>query len=123
VRSNADIVRESILAQNAGDDEAMLAALHDEVDFNSPEQRFRGVDAMRRTLEQARRDVGELRITLHELEERGDAVLVIGSITAQKGLNVPRAWIWQLREGRAFRIDSFPNREQAHHAWRRLHDS
>lgn len=124
MRSNADIVRESILAQNSGEDEKMLAALDPECVFHSADQpELRGRDAVRGALEAARRDFGGLRITLHEIEERGDAVLVVGSISAEKGMNVPRAWIWHLRGGCAYRVDSFPGREQALHAWRQLGDA
>ena len=120
--TNADIVRGAILAQNAGDDETMLAAIHPDVEWQMPERAVRGRDALRAVLEEARREVGSVRITLHELRERGDAVLVIGTVTAEKGLNIPRSWIWELRDGRAVRVTSFPGREQALRAWDALGD-
>ena len=126
--TNADIVRGAILAQNAGDDAAMLEAIDPDVEWDmraagGPEPVIQGREALRRVLDDARRDVGSLRITLHELEESGDAVLVVGTVTAEKGLNIPRAWIWEMHDGRAVRVASYPGRTEALEAWRKLVDS
>jgi ketosteroid isomerase-like protein len=126
--SNADLVRAAILAQNAGDDDALLGAMapdiewHTDVTGTGDEVVVRGREAMRELVGDARRQVGELRVTLHELEESGDAVFVAGTISAANGLNMPRAWIWRLRDGLAYRVDSFPGRDVAQRAWQRILD-
>ena len=127
--TNADLVRAAILAQNAGDDETLLAALDPEIEWHTEatdgteDPVVRGREALRARVVDAREQVGDLRITLHELQESGDAVLVVGTISAANGLNMPRAWIWRLRDGLAYRVDSFPGRESAQRAWQRLDDA
>ena len=119
--ANADVVRNAILAQNAGEDERMLEAMHPEVVWVSDTSgTLRGRDALRDLLADARRQVGDVRITLHELQESADAVLVVGTVSAANGLNMPRAWIWQLAGGVAVRVDSYPGRVEALRAWERL---
>lgn len=121
--ASADVVRNAILAQNAGDDDAMLASMHPEVVWKSDTSgTLRGRDALRELLADARQQIGDVRITLHELHERPDAVLVIGTVSAENGLNMPRAWIWQLSGGLAVRVDSYPGRVEALHAWEQLTD-
>lgn len=120
---NADVVRSAILAQNSGDAETMLSAFAPDVEWHStpagaePAAVIRGRDALLRLVEHAREDEGRLRITLHEVEQDGDEVLVVGSVAGERGLRMPRAWIWQLRDGKVVRVDSYTGRVAATRVW------
>jgi ketosteroid isomerase-like protein len=120
---NADIVRSAILAQNRGDEETMLAAFHAAIEFHTTTtgpaetQVVRGRDALLRGLEAARQTEGGFRITLHEVEQAGDEVFVVGSVTSERGMRMPRAWIWQLRDGKVVRVDSYTGRVAATRVW------
>jgi ketosteroid isomerase-like protein len=124
--ANVDIVRAAILAQNAGDDETLLAAIDSAVEWHTegvagPEAPpVLGREALRSMLQDARREVGEVRVTMHEIQEAGDAVLVIGTVSTGNGMRMPRAWIWQLRDGLAVRVESYLGRDQALRVWEKL---
>lgn len=85
---NADIVRSAILAQNRGDDETLMAVIDPAVEWHvgagglTGATIVRGRDALMRMVAQARSQAGAFRITLHEVREAGDEVLVIGSVSA-----------------------------------------
>jgi hypothetical protein len=75
--SNADILRAAMLAQNAARRSHPTSSGHAEAAGGGEDPVVHGRDALRTRLVDARQQVGELRITPHELQESGDAVLVI----------------------------------------------
>ena len=123
---NAELVRAALLAQNRGDDDAFRAALHEDIDWHAGSSAFgfpehlRGPDVVVRAAQVARARHGRLVATLHEVREDGDDVLVVGTL-AGEDLNMPRAWIWTVRDGRAVRVRAFNSRSAALGAWRRDH--
>ena len=124
--SNADIVREALLAQNREDDDAFQAALHPDVEWDAGRNTFglpealQGADAVVRAAQEARVRVRRLTAVLHEVREAGDDVLVVGALSGGD-VTMPRAWIWTLRDGQAVRVRAFSSRSAATQVWQREH--
>ena len=119
-----ELVRGALLAQNRGDDDAFLAALDPEVDweagpnpFGLPE-RMHGRETVLRAARYERDPAaGQLLFTLYEIRAQGNDVLVLGGLSDTRGLSMPRAWIWTLREGRAVRVRAFGSHHAALRTW------
>lgn len=120
---SGDLVRSIVLAQNRGDDDTLLEALHPEIEWHQAATEtdtapvLVGRDALLRAVGQGREEAGDLRITMHEVEQAGDEVLVIGTVAGSRGMRMPRAWIWEVRDGRAVRVESYTGRAPAVRAW------
>jgi ketosteroid isomerase-like protein len=118
-------VRDALLAQNRGDYEAFGAALHPQIEWDAgpnhvglPE-RLRGRDAVIDAARSARERAGRLIVTLHEVRDRRDEVLVLGTLRGAAGPTMPRGWIFRLRDGRAVHVRAFGGRTAALSAWQR----
>jgi ketosteroid isomerase-like protein len=126
--SNGELVRDALLAQNRGDDDAFRAALHPDVEWHAGSSAFgfpehmHGPDEVIAAARAARSRVGRLTATLHELREDGDDVLVLGAL-AGEDFTMPRAWIWTVQDGQVVRMRAYNSRRAALSAWdHRSHD-
>jgi ketosteroid isomerase-like protein len=125
---NVDVVRAALLAQNRGDYETFGAALDPQVEWDAgpnhvglPE-RLRGRDAVVDAARSARERAGRLAVTLHEVRERDDKVLVLGTLRGASGPTMPRGWIFRMRDGRAVHVRAYGGRTAALSAWDRRDD-
>ena len=126
---NIELVRSAILAMNRGDDEAFAAALDDRVEwdvgpnpFGFPEH-LRGPADVVASARATREGAGGLTMTIHEVREHADDVLVLGALSTGQGPVMPRAWIWTVRDGRTARIKSYSSASLALMAWDRAEGS
>ena len=123
----AEVVRSAFLAINNGDEEAFLETLAEDVEWRSrtvgivPADVLIGREAVRRGRAQAEREGRYVHTTLQEIRTQGDAVLVLGVVTAESQhrgrVMLPMAWIWRVRDGKATRVESYPSRQAALSVW------
>jgi ketosteroid isomerase-like protein len=122
-QTNADIVRALILAQNSGDDETLREHLHPSIEFQTAAGTdgaptvIRGRDALLDVVAQGRKQEGSFQITLHEVEAEGDHVFVAGTVAGERGMRIPRSWIYRLDDGKIVAMESFAGRAAAQRAW------
>ena len=125
-QTNADIVRALILAQNAGDDDTLRDHLHPSIEFQTSAgvdgtpAVIRGRDALLDVVAQGRKQEGSFQITLHEVETEGDHVFVVGTVAGDRGMRIPRSWIYRLEDGKIVAMESFAARAAAQRAWASL---
>jgi ketosteroid isomerase-like protein len=118
---NVHLVREALLAQNRGDYDAFGAGLHPDVEWDAGPNEFGVPERLRgraAVVDAARQGHG-LIVTLHEVREQGDRVLVIGTLRSATGPTMPRGWIFRLRDGLAVHVRAFRGRTAALSAWER----
>jgi ketosteroid isomerase-like protein len=111
---NGERVKEALLAENRQDHETFLAALHRDVEWRTERNPFgfpdlmRGHDEILAAARAAHERTGGLKLTIHEVTERGALVLAVGALHGGREIgNLPRAWIFTMRDGRAIRVQSF----------------
>ena len=126
---NIELVRRAILAMNRADDDAFAATLDDGVEwdvgpnpFGFPEH-IRGPADVVASARATRERAGGLTMTIHEVREHGDDVLVLGALSTGQGPVMPRAWIWTVRDGRTARIKAYSSAALALREWNRAEDS
>jgi ketosteroid isomerase-like protein len=121
VATNADIVRRGFDALTAGDLDALLATLHEDVYWRPLMSRTPGEDAFRGhegVTEWWRRIHGitpDVRSHIDDLVEQGDFVYVEGGL-GTGGADLPAqtmAWVVRLRQGKVERMDVFTDRDEA----------
>lgn len=125
--SNADVVRRLLLASNSGDADAFVEHLHPDVEWHSvglflhPARVWRGHAALRRGLaDRVEHHRGHPVITLREVTDEGDRVLVIGAIAvpaSRRPAILPIAWIFDLRDGLVWRTRTFGDDDLAREKW------
>jgi ketosteroid isomerase-like protein len=130
--SHADLVRRALLASNRGDIEEFLACLHPEVEWRSsgiflhPERTWQGRLAIREGLRRgAELRGGHPHVTLREIQAREELVLVLGAVSvpaARRPVLLPSAWIFEVRDGMAARVEAFTSEQAARAAWQRRRD-
>lgn len=120
---NADAVRRSIEAYNAGDLDALLATAHADIEWEvAPEHpaatTHRGIDAVREYHEDWRNTLQGLRIDLREVVESGDSVVTVCGLRgsgAESGadVEVEIAFLTTFRDGKTIRVEEFLDPDEA----------
>jgi ketosteroid isomerase-like protein len=117
------LIRGAFDAFSRRDVEGLVAACHPDVEFHLPTARltrvglpYRGHDGVRTYVRDAARVWAELRLQPREFREIGDSVVAIGRVYAWgagRVVDTPAAWVWQLRDGLAVRIDVYETGAEA----------
>ncbi|MDQ3632064.1 MAG: nuclear transport factor 2 family protein [Actinomycetota bacterium] len=125
--SNADRVRHMLLASNVGDVDAFLDRVHPEVEWHSvglflhPAQIWRGHADLRRGMEwRVEHHRGHPQVTLREVSESGDVVLVVGAIavpTSRRPAILPVAWTFRMVDDKVSRAHTFTTEQLARVEW------
>ena len=121
--SNADAMRRSIEAYNAGDLDGLVAMAHPEIEWEvAPEHpaatTHRGVDAVREYHEDWRNTLHGLTVELLSLAESGDVVLTVCRLRGKGGesgadVEVEIAFLTTFRDGKAIRVEEFLDPDEA----------
>jgi ketosteroid isomerase-like protein len=121
--ANTEVVERLIKAFEDGDTEAALAELHPEVEFLPIRAQlegtsYRGHDGYRRVVADFEEDWEDLRLPPERIHEAGDRVVVSGRMVARGKasgveLDIPLALLYELREGKVVRIESFADPDEA----------
>jgi hypothetical protein len=121
--ANTEVVERLIKAFEDGDIEAALAELHPEVEFLPIRAQlegtsYRGHDGYRRVIADFEEDWEDLRLPPERIHEAGDRVVVSGRMVARGKasgveLDIPLALLYELREGKVVRIESFSDPDEA----------
>lgn len=125
---NLQVVMDAFAAYAAGDREALHALIHDDVeivpltpDLSGTEGPYRGhsgADEWLDSLGETRREfTGEA----DEVIEAGDAILVLGRVSARRpssgfGFTVRVGWVIRIEDGRIRLFRGYPNPEAARRA-------
>jgi ketosteroid isomerase-like protein len=123
---NAEIVRTAIEAWNAGDRERMLEWLDPEVEIRTLRAQlegepYRGHEGFHKGIADFDEDWEYVRFALGEIRQHGDFVVSMLNVQSRGRvsgieLDVPLAWVWEFREGRIVRLDSFSDADDAFRA-------
>ncbi|HEX4718746.1 MAG TPA: nuclear transport factor 2 family protein [Thermoleophilaceae bacterium] len=121
--NNAEIVGRALDAFNRGGVDAALEYLDPEIEWWGPqewleERRYCGHDGVRRLASSWTQAFDEYRIDVDETKESGNAVL---ALCHQRGrmkgtgdrIEDPIAYIWEIRNGKATRVDVYFSWEAA----------
>jgi ketosteroid isomerase-like protein len=121
--ANADAVRRSIEAYNAGDVDGLLTMAHPDIEWEvAPEHpaatTHRGFEAVRAYHEDWRNTLQDLRIELRSVAERGDVVVSVCRLRGKGGesgadVGVDLALLTTFRDGKAIRVEEFLNPDEA----------
>lgn len=126
---NEDVVRRVLLASNRGDVEEFLGLLHPEVEWHSvglflhPARAWRGRDALRAGMrDRVAHHGGHPQVTLQELISEGERVFAAAAVAipaARRPMMLPIAWIFELREGKVTRVETFASASLGRQEWQR----
>ena len=122
--SNLEVVRRGYEALANGGFEAWLPLFDPDFEMQTPAAlasepgTYRGPDGVRRWFDEFYEAMDEVRLEPHEFHEVGEWVVVPFSIVAPgraTGLEVEQRAVqaWQLRDGRAIRLELFADLEEA----------
>jgi ketosteroid isomerase-like protein len=121
--ANAEVVDRFIAAFEAGDVDAALECMDPDVELlpiraQLDGSSYRGHDGYRRLLDDFAADWDDLRLVRERTQEEGDRVLTTGRLTATGktsgvALDVPLALLYELRDGKVVRFQSFTDPEEA----------
>ena len=123
-REDIDTIRGGLEALNRRDVEAMLAALHDDVELVPVRavldgSVYRGHEGLRQWLADMGEDWDEFRIDSDEVRALGDGrILVLGRFHARGRtsgvvLDQPAAWVCEMAAGKVARMRFFPDADAA----------
>jgi ketosteroid isomerase-like protein len=120
---NADAMRRSIGAYNAGDLDGLVAMAHPDIEWEvAPEHpastTHRGVDAVVAYHEDWRNTLDDLRLDIQKITENGDSVVAVCSIRGKGSesgadVEVVIAFLTTFRDGQAIRVEEFLDPEEA----------
>jgi ketosteroid isomerase-like protein len=118
--SNVDMVREVFERWNGGDFEVREQDTDPEIEVITQTSRFqgepyRGIEGVRRWIAETLEYFEEWELRLDEVQAVGDRVLGVGRMHLKgrgSGVDIdaPCAWIFDFREGRCTRFETFLNR-------------
>ncbi len=124
VGSNAARVRRAVERWNSGDRAAPLDDIHPDVEIHTgisdafQGEPFHGHEGARQWLAALDENFETWEIVMDEVHERGDTVVVLGSVRARgRGsgieLDQPVGWVYEFRDGRMFRLHTYYDLAQA----------
>ena len=121
--ADVELLRRGYQAFNRRDMAGLMAFLHPEaVWIPSPSawgagRAYHGHDGVASLLEDLAREWEEFEVEPDEFRQVGDLVLVLGTVRARakggKEIRAATAWIWELREGRALRLQAYTDQSRA----------
>ena len=126
-RENVEIVRRVFEASARGDEQAVLALYHPEVEWDASRTQpgfgefadlYRGHDGLRRFFRRWREVWDTDEYEYNELIDAGNAVVSVGTQHGRghaSGLEIARTLVglWTVRDGKVVRVVWFPTREEA----------
>jgi uncharacterized protein len=120
---NIEVVERLNKAFEEGDIEAALAELDPEVELVPIRAQlegasYRGHDGYKRSISDFEEDWDDLRIHPEQIRETGDRVVVTGRMAARGKasgveLDIPLGLVYELRDGKVVRLESFPDPDEA----------
>ncbi|MGH2952210.1 MAG: nuclear transport factor 2 family protein [Solirubrobacterales bacterium] len=127
--NDVDVVREGFEALEEGGYEALLPLISPEFEVTTPAElasepdTYRGPDGVRRYFESFYDAMDEITFTAREYELVGDRVVVDFTLRARgrsTGIEAEQRGfqVWQVRDGKAVRLEVFADRERAYEAAR-----
>jgi ketosteroid isomerase-like protein len=122
--SNVEIAKQAYEAMTEGGYEALLPLLDPEFEMvttgevASEPDTYRGAEGMRRYWASFYEVMDEIRVEAEEFIEVGDLVVIPSKLHAtgrSTGIEASQSavQVWQLRDGKALRVDFFSTREEA----------
>ena len=121
--ANAEVVDRFIAAFEAGDLAAALECMDPDVELlpiraQLDGSSYRGHDGYTRLLDDFAADWDDLRLVKERTYEEGDRILTTGRLqatgkTSGIALDVPLALLYELRDGKVVRLQSFSDPEEA----------
>jgi ketosteroid isomerase-like protein len=123
-RDNVDIVRRGFQAMTEGGVEALLPLIHPDFEMATPPamsaepDTYRGPEGIRRYFASFYEAMDEVSFEAHEIRAVGDLVVVAATLRARgrtTGIETEQsvALVWEVRDGRAFRVEAFATLEEA----------
>jgi ketosteroid isomerase-like protein len=121
---NAQWVQEAFERWNAGDRSAPLERIHPGVEIHTvisdafQGEPYRGHDGARSWVANLDENFETWRIDVDEYHERGDTLVVVGSVHGRgRGSGIefdqPIMWVARFRDGKLFRLQTYVDREEA----------
>jgi ketosteroid isomerase-like protein len=121
---NLDIVRRGFEAVREGGVEALLPLIHPEFEMTTPPalsaepDTYRGPEGMRRYFASFLEAMDEVTFEAHEMRTVGELVVVPVTLRARgrtTGIETEQevVLVWEVRDGRAFRVEVFATLEEA----------
>jgi hypothetical protein len=121
--ANADVVDRLIAAFEGGDVEGAIACLDPDIELLPIRAQLEGAsyvghDGYRRLIADFAVDWDDLRLVSERRLEQGDRTLILGRLKATGrasgiALDVPLALLYELRDGKVVRMQSFSDQEEA----------
>jgi ketosteroid isomerase-like protein len=123
-RDNVDIVRRGFEAMTEGGVDALLPLIHPDFEMTTPAalsaepDTYRGPEGIRRYFDSFYEAMDEVSFEAHELRAVGELVVVPATLRARgrtTGIEAEQsvALIWEVRDGKAFRVQVFATLEEA----------
>lgn len=117
-RENLEIVQRGFEAFNAGGVEGIIPFVHPEFEATTPPNlasepdTYRGYDGIRRWFDSFYEVMDEIRWDAHSFQEAGEMVIVVFTLRARgktTGLDFGQdaVMLWELRDGKAIRLELF----------------
>jgi uncharacterized protein len=110
---NVSVVRGTYTAFGRGDFAAVLEAMDADVEWVDPESlpwggSHRGHDEFGRHMQEFAGHFEEFRTEPQQYLDAGDHVVVVGRFAGRAGgeFDVPAAFVWELRDGKAVRVET-----------------
>jgi ketosteroid isomerase-like protein len=120
---NVELVRQAFGAFNTRDEQELLRFCHPDIEWipmrASLEGRgYRGHEGIQQALADVGTEFEELRNDPRNWIDLGDQVVVSGRIVAKERLgglriDIPGAWLCEIRDGLVYYLRAFPNEESA----------
>jgi ketosteroid isomerase-like protein len=120
---NVEVIRQLFEAFNARDLDAMLERLEPQAELHPLRAQlegkaYRGHDGLREMLADFDEDWEYVQVDPEELRDTDDTVVVLGRLRARgrasgAELDVPMAFLWRLRDGKAAYAETFSEPEDA----------
>jgi ketosteroid isomerase-like protein len=123
---NAEIIRASIEAWNAGNQEDLLGYLAPDAEIRTLRSElegrpYRGPEGFRRAISDFEEDWEYVRFRLEEIEPSNDVVFVRCVLeTRGRGsgieLEMPIGWLWEFRDGLVIKLRTYSDPDEARRA-------
>lgn len=124
-QSDVELVRSGFETLSGGDVEDIIPLIHPEFEMATPAalaaepDTYRGPEGMRRYFESFSDGMDDVRFRADELEDLGDGRVLAEAVLQARGrttgIEVEQAvvLVWEIRDGKAFRIHIFASTDEA----------
>jgi ketosteroid isomerase-like protein len=120
---SVEVVSRALSAFNRRDESGLLALCHPDIEWipmraSLEGKTYRGHDGVRQALGEVATEFEELRNDPRRWLEFGDRIVVAGRIVAKERrgglrIDIPGAWMCELRDGKVSYLRAFPDEESA----------